>query len=98
MSVRFQKRLRCFLSCVVWTGYFFYMRGDLLVVHGFTVRGHRGSPPELNINVRGTHEGVCPTDVDQMWIAGASMEICSPIAFTNDTVTPDNLTVSECTQ
>ena len=51
--VPFQKRLGCFLSCVVWTGYFFNMRGDLLVVHGFTVRCHRGSPPELDMNVRG---------------------------------------------
>ncbi len=41
---------------------------------------------------------MCYTDVDQMWIGGASMEISSPIAFTNDTVTPDNFTVSECTQ
>ena len=41
---------------------------------------------------------MCSTDVDQMWIGGASMEICSPPAFTNDTVTPDNLTVSKCTQ
>ena len=30
-----------------------YARGDLLVVHGFTVRCHRGSPPELDMNVRG---------------------------------------------
>ena len=29
----------------VWTGYFLYMGGDLLVVHGFTVRCHRAHHP-----------------------------------------------------